>query len=73
MLEYASLGSLDNYLRCNGDSLSNNDLLMMTIDICNGMAYLQSLGIIHRDLAAREYSLVIVTEISQEMYYWGTA
>eukprot|EP01117_Protostelium_nocturnum_P003081 TRINITY_DN14024_c0_g1_i1.p1 TRINITY_DN14024_c0_g1~~TRINITY_DN14024_c0_g1_i1.p1 ORF type:complete len:647 (-),score=226.93 TRINITY_DN14024_c0_g1_i1:62-2002(-) len=55
VVEFMENGALDAFLRKkkNADRLSNNDLLLMGFDIAKGMMYLQSKGVIHRDLACR--------------------
>ncbi|PRP88025.1 hypothetical protein PROFUN_04453 [Planoprotostelium fungivorum] len=59
VLEYAANGGLDRFLweTTNSDNLTNNDLLSMCLDAARGMTYLQSKGIIHRDLACRNLLL----------------
>ncbi|PRP86412.1 leucine-rich repeat receptor protein kinase EXS-like [Planoprotostelium fungivorum] len=61
VLEYYERGSLDNFLKNkeNADKLSPEDLIFMTVEIAKGMLYLESVGIIHRDLGARN---LLVTE-----------
>ena len=53
-----NIGSLFNYLlkhkeRIVGSKIRLNRLLNICIDVCDGMEYLESKHIIHRDLATR--------------------
>eukprot|EP01117_Protostelium_nocturnum_P005145 TRINITY_DN1869_c0_g1_i1.p1 TRINITY_DN1869_c0_g1~~TRINITY_DN1869_c0_g1_i1.p1 ORF type:complete len:1565 (+),score=427.51 TRINITY_DN1869_c0_g1_i1:17-4711(+) len=59
VLEYASKGACDRFLQnpSNANKLSNNDLMMMCFDVSKGMTYLEGMGIIHRDLSARNLLL----------------
>ncbi|KAM3176794.1 hypothetical protein ACTXT7_005810 [Hymenolepis weldensis] len=51
--EYIANGSLDGYIRRSRHDLPHWLLLLWADQIADGMAYLQSAGIIHRDLATR--------------------
>ncbi|KAL5106215.1 hypothetical protein TcWFU_005081 [Taenia crassiceps] len=51
--EYIANGSLDSYIRRSRNDLPHWLLLLWAEQIAEGMAYLQSAGIIHRDLATR--------------------
>ncbi|XP_038631459.1 tyrosine-protein kinase BTK isoform X2 [Scyliorhinus canicula] len=51
--EFMSNGCLLDYLKKYGRKLSNLQLLEMTKDVCEAMAYLESHKFLHRDLAAR--------------------
>ncbi|VDM16006.1 unnamed protein product, partial [Hydatigera taeniaeformis] len=51
--EYIANGSLDGYIRRSRNDLPHWLLLLWAEQIAEGMAYLQSAGIIHRDLATR--------------------
>ncbi|RXG73997.1 Tyrosine-protein kinase hopscotch [Armadillidium vulgare] len=56
VMEYLSLGSLQDYLLTNKDDqflTSDKKLLGFAMDIAKGMDYLESQQVIHRDLAAR--------------------
>ncbi|KAH8852318.1 Ephrin type-A receptor 3 [Schistosoma japonicum] len=53
VIEFMENGSLDNYLRLTGNTLSMEQLLYMLRDIACGMNYLSQLNYVHRDLAAR--------------------
>ena len=51
--ELMKYGSLLEYLRGEGHSLQQNQLIDMSAQVAAGMAYLESRNYIHRDLAAR--------------------
>ncbi|CAH8455688.1 unnamed protein product [Schistosoma turkestanicum] len=53
VIEFMENGSMDNYLRRNGNTLSMEQLLYMLRDVACGMNYLSRLNFVHRDLAAR--------------------
>ncbi|KAG5853488.1 hypothetical protein ANANG_G00073980 [Anguilla anguilla] len=53
LFEFMEHGCLSDYLRGNRGSLPRETLLGMCLDVCEGMAYLESANFIHRDLAAR--------------------
>ncbi|PRP83641.1 hypothetical protein PROFUN_03796 [Planoprotostelium fungivorum] len=57
VLEFAENGSLCDFLRRSRDQLPTETLLFMVLDLINGMLYLQSKSIIHRDLATRNLLL----------------
>eukprot|EP01117_Protostelium_nocturnum_P011066 TRINITY_DN4014_c0_g1_i1.p1 TRINITY_DN4014_c0_g1~~TRINITY_DN4014_c0_g1_i1.p1 ORF type:complete len:1508 (-),score=396.84 TRINITY_DN4014_c0_g1_i1:57-4580(-) len=61
VLEFYERGSLDSFLRKdeNASRLNVSDLVFMGIEVSKGMIYLESKGIIHRDLGARN---LLVTE-----------
>ncbi|RNA11137.1 tyrosine- kinase Btk29A isoform X3 [Brachionus plicatilis] len=56
--EFVRFGSLHNYLQKNKERIINSKnrfirFINMCIDVCDGMEYLESHNIIHRDLATR--------------------
>eukprot|EP01114_Cavostelium_apophysatum_P001543 TRINITY_DN1133_c0_g1_i3.p1 TRINITY_DN1133_c0_g1~~TRINITY_DN1133_c0_g1_i3.p1 ORF type:complete len:1385 (+),score=262.55 TRINITY_DN1133_c0_g1_i3:75-4229(+) len=51
VMEFLPLGSLDSWVKKN--ELSETDLLAIAVQAAAGMAYLESMRIIHRDLALR--------------------
>ncbi|XP_069555168.1 megakaryocyte-associated tyrosine-protein kinase [Brachyistius frenatus] len=52
--ELMTKGNLVNFLRSRGRSVVNSvQLLRFTLDVCEGMEYLESKKLVHRDLAAR--------------------
>ncbi|MFT7809925.1 tyrosine-protein kinase ITK/TSK [Arapaima gigas] len=53
LFEFMEHGCLTDYLRSKKGTLSRETLLGMCLDVCEGMAYLESTNFIHRDLAAR--------------------
>nr|XP_006631824.1 PREDICTED: tyrosine-protein kinase ITK/TSK [Lepisosteus oculatus] len=53
VFEFMEYGCLSDYLRNQRGSFSQDTLLGMCLDVCDGMAYLESANFIHRDLAAR--------------------
>ncbi|PKY18540.1 kinase-like protein, partial [Rhizophagus irregularis] len=53
VLEYANEGSLRKFLEKNFTSLKWNDKIQMALDITNGLKFLHSKGIIHRDLHSK--------------------
>ncbi|RGB36424.1 kinase-like domain-containing protein, partial [Rhizophagus diaphanus] len=53
VLEYANEGSLRDYLKKNFTSLKWNDKIQMALDITNGLKFLHSKEIIHRDLHSK--------------------
>ncbi|XP_066572917.1 tyrosine-protein kinase ITK/TSK [Amia ocellicauda] len=53
VFEFMENGCLSDYLRNQRGSFSRETLLGMCLDVCAGMAYLESAYFIHRDLAAR--------------------
>ena len=58
VVEYADLGDLKNFLRgkrataTKSAKIDGEDMLRYCVQVANGMDYLASLKIIHRDLAA---------------------
>ncbi|XP_019727270.1 megakaryocyte-associated tyrosine-protein kinase isoform X2 [Hippocampus comes] len=56
--ELMTKGNLANFLRTRGRSLVGSvQLLRFALDVCEGMAYLESKKLVHRDLAARNVLL----------------
>ncbi|PKY39301.1 kinase-like protein [Rhizophagus irregularis] len=53
VLEYANEGNLRKFLKKNFTSLKWNDKIQMALDITNGLKFLHSKGIIHRDLHSK--------------------
>ena len=53
IMELMKFGSLLEYLRGEGRSLQQNQLIDMSAQVAAGMAYLETQNYIHRDLAAR--------------------
>ncbi|CAB5362531.1 unnamed protein product [Rhizophagus irregularis] len=53
VLEYANEGNLRDYLKKRFDSLEWNDKIRMALDITNGLRFLHSKEIIHRDLHSK--------------------
>ncbi|XP_032809576.1 tyrosine-protein kinase CSK [Petromyzon marinus] len=52
--EFMGKGSLVDYLRSRGRSvITQRDLIQFSLDVCEGMEYLESRRFVHRDLAAR--------------------
>ncbi|XP_078524575.1 megakaryocyte-associated tyrosine-protein kinase [Lissotriton helveticus] len=60
VMEYMSKGNLVNFLRTRGRSvIHNRQLLEFSLNIAEGMDYLESKKLVHRDLAARN---ILVSE-----------
>lgn len=60
LLQYCEFGALDSYLqkRSGGAvAIPPEQRRQIAIDICNGMGYIHSKGVLHRDLAARNILL----------------
>ncbi|XP_023677076.1 tyrosine-protein kinase ITK/TSK [Paramormyrops kingsleyae] len=53
LFEFMENGCLSDFLRGHRGCVSPDALLGMCLDVCEGMAYLESTNFIHRDLAAR--------------------
>uniref|UniRef100_A0A8D2QA31 Tyrosine-protein kinase n=1 Tax=Zonotrichia albicollis TaxID=44394 RepID=A0A8D2QA31_ZONAL len=54
VMEFMSKGNLVNFLRTRGRALvSTQQLLLFSLDVAQGMDYLESKKLVHRDLAAR--------------------
>jgi eukaryotic-like serine/threonine-protein kinase len=51
VMEWCALGSLDHYLRSVSRPLSEK--LKILLDAARGIAHLHAVGVIHRDIAAR--------------------
>ena len=69
VMEYVREGSLDNYLRSNQCPIKQ--LFIFADNICDGMVYLSSEGIIHRDLAAR--NVLVANEEQVKISDFGLA
>lgn len=50
IFEYMENGCLSDYLRARKGSLSQDTMLMMCLDVSEGMNYLESSNFLHRDL-----------------------
>ena len=57
VLEYMPHGDLKSYLVACGQQLSREHLLRLSLDASSGIAYLNSLKLVHRDVAARNVLL----------------
>ncbi|XP_048364833.1 tyrosine-protein kinase Tec isoform X2 [Sphaerodactylus townsendi] len=71
--EFMEHGCLLNYLRQRRGHFTNDNLLTMCQDVCEGMEYLERNGFIHRDLAARnclvnESGVVKVSDFGMTRY-----
>ncbi|XP_063830579.1 tyrosine-protein kinase hopscotch [Ostrinia nubilalis] len=58
VMEYLEEGSLNYYLKFQGDKLSITHLLIYARDIATGMEYVSRKNIVHRDLATRNILVV---------------
>ncbi|KAJ2948409.1 hypothetical protein O0L34_g7648 [Tuta absoluta] len=58
VMEYLELGSLQHYLKYQGDTLRTVNLLRFAKDIASGMDYISAKNMVHRDLAARNILVV---------------
>jgi STE20-like kinase len=68
VMEYVTLGSLDNFLYEKKDSLDLKELEWMCVHIARGMAYLHSSKILHNDLAARNVLLTLNDNTNEGKY-----
>lgn len=57
LLEYMDLGDLRRYMHANGSNIDTEQRLWYCSEIAAGMAYLASIPVIHRDVAARNVLL----------------
>ena len=53
VLEYMENGSLKNYLKNSGSKLDLKIIIDINVQISCGMKYLEEIGVVHRDLSAR--------------------
>ena len=58
VMEQIKHGSLLEYLGYSGHSLSVHQLIYMALQVCSGMTYLESICVVHCDLAARNVFVV---------------
>jgi serine/threonine protein kinase len=57
LLEYMDLGDMRRYLQSNGPNIDTEQRLWYCSEVAAGMAYLASIPVIHRDVAARNVLL----------------
>ncbi|KAK3528360.1 hypothetical protein QTP86_034136, partial [Hemibagrus guttatus] len=69
--EFMSNGCLLEYLRHHGKELQPQRLLIMCLDVCEAMAYLEDQQFIHRDLAAR--NCLVDKDLSVKVSDFGMA
>jgi serine/threonine protein kinase len=62
-------GALLSWLATNGSQSSRRTLYTMALDVSNGMSYLESLGIVHRDMAAR--NVLVSSDLSCKVSDFG--
>jgi len=55
VFEYLAGGSLVDYVQCQGESMTAGDLNHLIIEAARGMVYLESKGVVHRDIALRNF------------------
>lgn len=55
IFEYMENGCLSDYLRARKGSLSQDTMLMMCLDVSEGMNYLESSNFLHRDLVWNQW------------------
>ncbi|CAD6199878.1 unnamed protein product [Caenorhabditis auriculariae] len=53
VFKYCPGGALDSYLIAKSDQLSNTALTKLCLDAARGLTYLHDVGVLHRDIAAR--------------------
>ena len=57
LLEFMDLGDLRGYLASHGPNIHTEERLSYCTEIASGLAYLASVPIVHRDVAARNVLL----------------
>ncbi|XP_047996645.1 tyrosine-protein kinase hopscotch [Leguminivora glycinivorella] len=71
VMEYLEEGSLNYYLKFQGDKLRTAHLLKYCLDIASGMDHVSSKGIVHRDLATR--NILVVNKYHVKISDFGLA
>lgn len=71
VMEYLPMGSLKDYLKTHREHINNSMLLKFSIDIAEGMDYLEQSRVIHRDLAAR--NILVADQYTVKITDFGLA